>query len=217
MTTQRFRRFLPFVLGQRIPYRFFTSLMLLVLILMCLPALSSAQQTCQPDGDVNQNGSVTAVDALLAFQQALNLTQLDACQLSIADVFPSPHAPDGNVTASDALCIFQKALGSPSCFDILPPSNQLPMVSAGADHTCGILETGAVACWGLDDEGQSTPPAGTFTTLSAGADHTCGILETGAVTCWGLDDEGQSTPPAGTFTTLTPGRITPAGFSKRAP
>ena len=205
MTTQRFRRFLPFVLGQRIPYRFFTSLMLLVLILMCLPALSSAQQTCQPDGDVNQNGSVTAVDALLAFQQALNLTQLDACQLSIADVFPSPHAPDGNVTASDALCIFQKALGSPSCFDILPPSNQLPMVSAGADHTCGILETGAVACWGLDDEGQSTPPAGTFTTLSAGADHTCGILETGAVTCWGLDDEGQSTPPAGTFTTLSAG------------
>ena len=89
MTPQRLRRFLPFVLGQRIPYRFFTSLMLLVLILMCLPALSSAQQTCQPDGDVNQNGSVTAVDALLAFQQALSLTQLDACQLSIADVFPS--------------------------------------------------------------------------------------------------------------------------------
>ena len=205
MTTQRFRRFLPFVLGQRIPYRLFTSLMLLVLILMCLPALSSAQQTCQPDGDVNQNGSVTAVDALLAFQQALSLTQLDACQLSIADVFPSPHAPDGNVTASDALCIFQKALGSPSCFDILPPSNQLPMVSAGGDHTCGILETGAVACWGLDDEGQSTPPAGTFTTVSAGADHTCGILDTGAVACWGLDDEGQSTPPAGTFTTVSAG------------
>ena len=205
MTTQRLRRFLPFVLGQRIPYRLFTSLMLLVLILMCLPALSSAQQTCQPDGDVNQNGSVTAVDALLAFQQALSLTQLDACQLSIADVFPSPHAPDGNVTASDALCIFQKALGSPSCFDILPPSNQLPMVSAGGDHTCGILETGAVACWGLDDEGQSAPPAGTFTTVSAGADHTCGILETGAVACWGLDDDGQSTPPVGTFITLSAG------------
>ena len=172
---------------------------------MCLPALSSAQQTCQPDGDVNQNGSVTAVDALLAFQQALSLTQLDACQLSIADVFPSPHAPDGNITASDALCIFQKALGSPSCFDILPPSNPLPMVSAGGDHTCGILDTGAVACWGLDDDGQSAPPAGIFTAISTGADHTCGILDTGAVTCWGLDDDGQSTPPAGTFTTVSAG------------
>ena len=205
MTFQRFRRFLPLVLDQRTACRSITSFTFLVLILTCLPALSSAQQTCQPDGDVNQNGSVTAVDALLAFQQALSLIQLDACQLSIADVFPSPHAPDGSVTASDALCIFQKALGSPSCFDILPPSNPPPMVSAGADHTCGILDTGAVACWGLDDDGQSTPPAGTFTTVSAGADHTCGILATGAVACWGLDDAGQSTPPAGTFTTISAG------------
>ena len=52
-----------------------------------------------------------------------------------------------------------------------------------------------MACWGLDDDGQSAPPAGTFTTVSAGADHTCGILETGAVACWGLDDDGQSAPP----------------------
>ena len=86
-----------------------------------------------------------------------------------------------------------------------PPAGTFTTLSAGADHTCGILETGAVACWGLDDEGQSTPPAGTFTTLSAGADHTCGILETGVVACWGLDDDGQSTPPAGTFTTISAG------------
>ena len=51
--------------------RIATSLALLALIVMGLPALPGAQQTCQPDGDIDQNGSVTAADALLAFQQAL--------------------------------------------------------------------------------------------------------------------------------------------------
>ena len=166
---------------------------------MGLPALSNAQQTCQPDGDVDQSGSITAADALLVLQQALNLSLLNTCQLNIADVFPQPATPDGSITASDALCIFQKALGLPSCLDIIL------LVSAGGDHTCGILDTGAVACWGLDADGQSTPPAGTFTEVSVGGDHTCGILDTGAAACWGLDADGQSTPPAGTFTTVSVG------------
>ena len=86
-----------------------------------------------------------------------------------------------------------------------PSAGTFTMVSAGADHTCGILDTGAVACWGLNDEGQSAPPAGTFTMVSSGAEHTCGILDTGAVKCWGLDDEGRSTPPAGAFTMVSAG------------
>ena len=89
---------------------------------------------CQPDGDIDQNGSVTAADALLAFQHALGLTQLDMCQRSIAEVFPQPTAPDGNITASDALCIFQKALSLPSCLDSLPSPNQPPIATAGADQ-----------------------------------------------------------------------------------
>ena len=76
-----------------------------------------APQACQPDGDVDRSGGVTAADALLAFQQALGLTDLDACQRSTADVFPQPADPDGDITASDALCIFQKALSLPSCLD----------------------------------------------------------------------------------------------------
>ena len=92
-------------------------------------------EPCPPDGDVDQNGSVTAADALLAFQQALSLAQLSMCQQSIADVFPQPSNSDGTITASDALCIFQKALGLPSCFDSVPSSNQPPIVNAGADQT----------------------------------------------------------------------------------
>ena len=135
MTIQQFCRFFLFVLGQRTAYRSVTWLMLLVFIVMGLPALSGAQQTCRPDGDVDQSGSVTAADALLAFQQALNLAQLSVCQLTIADVFPLPFEPDRNITASDALCIFQRALGLPSCLDTLPPPNEPPVVNAGMDQS----------------------------------------------------------------------------------
>ena len=102
---------------------------------MGLPVLSGAQPTCLPDGDVDQNGSVTAADALLVFQQALGLAQLDTCQQTIADVFPQPDTPDGAITASDALCIFQKALSLPSCLNILPSSDQPPVVDAGPDQS----------------------------------------------------------------------------------
>ena len=129
------RRFLPLLCGRCTCRRSITSLALLVLIVISLPALSGAQQACQSDGDVNQDGSVTAADALLAFRQALSLVQLDTCQQNIADVFPQPAFPDGSITASDALCIFQKALSLPSCLNILPPANQLPTVNAGPGHS----------------------------------------------------------------------------------
>ena len=92
-------------------------------------------EPCLSDADVDRNGSVTAADALLVFQEALGLAQLTACQRAIADVFPQPAAPDGSITASDALCIFQKVLGLPSCLDGLPSSNQSPIVDAGADQS----------------------------------------------------------------------------------
>ena len=141
MTIQPFQRFMPFVIDRSTAPRPITFLMFLLLVVTGLPALAGAQQACLPDGDVDRNGSVTAADALLAFQQALGLAQLTACQRTIANVFPQPTAPDGNITASDALCIFQKALGLPSCLDTLPSPNEPPMADAGSDQT---VDTGMI-------------------------------------------------------------------------
>ena len=135
MRVQRLRRFLHLVVGQSPVCHSVTFLILLALVVIGLPTLSGAQPTCPSDGDVDQNGSVTAADALLVFQQALSLAQLSTCQLGIADVFPQPVNPDGDITASDALCIFQKALSLPSCLDTLPSSNQPPVVDAGPDQS----------------------------------------------------------------------------------
>ena len=81
-------------------------------------------------------------------------------------------------------------------------------ITAGAYHTCAVLNTGAVNCWGWNFYGQlgngttnnsSAPVAvSTFTdvtatavSITAGNSHTCALLNTGAVNCWGWNFYGQ--------------------------
>ena len=135
MRIQRLRKFLPFLPALRPIDRCVPCLIILIALALGMPAPSGAQPACPPDGDVDQNGAVTAADALLVFQQALGLAQIDACQRTIADVFPQPAGPDGAITASDALCVFRKALSLPSCLDALPTSNLPPVADAGADQS----------------------------------------------------------------------------------
>ncbi len=75
---------------------------------------------------------------------------------------------------------------------------------AGATHSCGITQSGAVSCWGSNASGQlgdagagaqvSRPllvtQAGGFTALVAGVDFTCGLAG-GSATCWGVNLLGQ--------------------------
>ncbi len=66
-------------------------------------------------------------------------------------------------------------------------------VSAGRFHTCALLTSGKVTCWG--DEGHSQlGPGKNFSivplpenakSISAGHEHTCAVLTSGKVTCWG--------------------------------
>ena len=113
------RRFLPCFIGRCTSCLAIIFLMLLAFVIVGLPALSSPQQSCWPNGDVTQDGNLTAADALQVFQQALGLSDppLNTCELSIADVYPQPNAPDGTITAADALCILRRAVGLPSCLD----------------------------------------------------------------------------------------------------
>ena len=83
-------------------------------------------------------------------------------------------------------------------------------ITTGKSHTCALLDTGAVRCWGYgiggrlgygntDDIGDSEAPAtagdvnvgGMVTQITAGQDHTCALLDTGAVRCWGLGANGR--------------------------
>lgn len=84
-------------------------------------------------------------------------------------------------------------------------SQDFPFISAGRDHTCGILSSGEAYCWGDDFSGrlgngatggdQESPSSVAgghyFEVISAGQNHTCGIDLSGTAYCWGNDGDGQ--------------------------
>lgn len=83
-------------------------------------------------------------------------------------------------------------------------------ITAGVYHTCALLSTGNVRCWGQgrygalgygntnnigDDEAPSSVGTvnvgGTVAEIKAGSFHTCARLTSGAVRCWGSNWTGQ--------------------------
>jgi alpha-tubulin suppressor-like RCC1 family protein len=95
-------------------------------------------------------------------------------------------------------------------------------ITAGANHTCALLDNGTVRCWGFNRYGQlgavtnnntndpnptPQPPVNlgagrTATAITAGANHTCALLDNGTVRCFGYNFSGQlgSTTNSGTST-----------------
>jgi alpha-tubulin suppressor-like RCC1 family protein len=89
----------------------------------------------------------------------------------------------------------------------LPAGRRAIAISAGADHSCAILDDGSANCWGYDGRGQLgdaltltdqphpvavlSPPSRRTVAISAGGTHTCAALDDGSVSCWGNDAAGQ--------------------------
>jgi alpha-tubulin suppressor-like RCC1 family protein len=80
-------------------------------------------------------------------------------------------------------------------------------IATGSNHTCALLSTGGIKCWGYNAYGQlgyahttllSAPPSGLVglggtpaQSLSTSANHTCALLSTGKAICWGHNNYGQ--------------------------
>lgn len=83
--------------------------------------------------------------------------------------------------------------------------DDLPQVSLGNRHACGVTVDHAVTCWGSSAYGAATPPMGAFAMVAAGVDMTCGLRLDGSVTCWGNLPTGLPADPAGSFTQIDVG------------
>lgn len=83
-------------------------------------------------------------------------------------------------------------------------------IATGGAHTCALLETGGVRCWGEGHRGQlgygskdnigddETPASagdvdlgGRAVQIATGFLHTCALLEQGTVRCWGSNKNGK--------------------------
>jgi alpha-tubulin suppressor-like RCC1 family protein len=121
-------------------------------------------------------------------------------QLGLGDTDPRGDTPAG---MGDAL---------PAVY--LGDGRRAVALMVGGDHTCALMDNGAVKCWGRNNYGQlglgDTDNRGdapgemgdvlpavdlgsgrSAVELMAGSFHTCALLDNGAVKCWGRNDYGQ--------------------------
>ena len=149
-----------------------------------------------------------------------NVTQITAGNNHTCALLSSGNLP-GNVRCWGQGTYGQLGLGNDNDIgnDELPTANvnlggaTVTQITAGGYHTCALLSTGNVRCWGEGGDGQlglgnvndigddELPTANVnlgganATQITAGDDHTCALLSSGSlpgnVRCWGNGTNGQ--------------------------
>jgi alpha-tubulin suppressor-like RCC1 family protein len=82
----------------------------------------------------------------------------------------------------------------------IPGWTQVSRIAGGHDHTCALIEDGAVECWGANDHGERAEPRTLparvpnlthVRALAAGQRFTCAAADDGSVSCWGTNRYGE--------------------------
>ena len=78
-------------------------------------------------------------------------------------------------------------------------------IELGEDHSCALLESGSIKCWGNNDQKQVAPTGSTHNEpigvtlpegrtardISLGRDFSCALLDDDSLVCWGQNNTGE--------------------------
>lgn len=168
-------------------------------------SISNGPVRCWGSNSRGQLGDGTTTNALtpvtvhnIGFATAISAGQRHTCALATGSVSCWGRNSSGQ-------------LGNGSTTNALTPvtvvnlGGTATLIAAGGFHTCALLSTGSVRCWGNNLSGQlgngtttnSLVPVtvsklgGVATSIVAGELHTCALLTNGSVRCWGGNPSGQ--------------------------
>jgi alpha-tubulin suppressor-like RCC1 family protein len=167
--------------------------------------LTSSQTKCWGEGSSGELGSQSAVDT----HTPVSFPNLGAGVVEIA--VGGNHAcallSAGTVKCWGSDGLGQLGNGAATASNPAPTNvsnlSGVTAIAAGHNHTCALVNTGEVKCWGRNNEGAVgsagnpvTSPATVsglsgVSAITAGKYHSCALLNTGAVKCWGYNSAGQ--------------------------
>jgi alpha-tubulin suppressor-like RCC1 family protein len=163
---------------------------------------------CWGDNDYGQLGDGTTTDQEFVATTVVGIA--NAADVAVGEQHACALLDDGTVRCWGRRSEFQLGDGlwpSESEYSTVPVEvvgiASAVQIDAGEHHTCAVLESGSIECWGSNADGQlgfgwgwSTVPEvasgiSTAVEVAAADRHTCALLADGSVMCWGDDDWGQ--------------------------
>ena len=159
------------------------------------------------DGTTNNSfvpTTVTGLGTLTSQVSAVSAGDQHTCAIVVNPVSLSP--PSVRCWGSNAYGQLGRGTtgGDFSTPAVVPGTSGAIAVAAGGRHSCAVLATRAVVCWGFNANGQlgdgtttqrntATPVSGINTAwvVTAGAAHTCAGLQGGGFRCWGDNGLGR--------------------------